>query len=481
VRHQVLAALILLKASAYPQSVAVRGLAYDSLHGKPLSGAFIGIPGTNLVAVSDSAGQFTFGAVPVGPHRFVMQHDVLDAVGLSAAGAQVVVTDGKALVTIAVPSFTRLWKTVCGPTPPGRDTGFVFGSVSHGKTPLSRAVLRASWIDVVGDSTALRTRQRALETETDSTGTYTLCGVPTKASVSVRVSAAVGGTSADLPALGTERIMRRDLNVEIAAPQQAAAPVMTTFTGHVVKSLDGAPISDADVILVGPRLSGSTNARGEFRIANVPAGSHTVQIRKIGFSFRDRVIDFPAGAGVEHTLQMSNITTLDSVKVTTRPYRDPNMDEFEERRKIGRGHFVTRAELLKAEGLTTGHFLQQVPNVVVHSGGGGEYVLGRGARCSATPPRVLPRTAPGVMCEIYYVPTEAEHNQGVPIACFARVFLDNALMNVGTPTPPFNLRDVPPTQIEAMELYARSAEVPPKYANLNSGCGVLVIHTRRPK
>src|SRR5690349_10341272 len=101
---------LLLLIAALPASaqVPLRGLAYDSLHGKPLAGAFVGIVGMNVSAVSDSAGRFVFPAVPKGTHRVVMQHDVLDAIGLSAAGARAVVNDEKDSVIVAVPSFGTL-------------------------------------------------------------------------------------------------------------------------------------------------------------------------------------------------------------------------------------------------------------------------------------------------------------------------------------------------------------------------------------
>jgi hypothetical protein len=92
-----------------------------------------------------------------------------------------------------------------------------------------------------------------------------------------------------------------------------------------------------------------------------------------------------------------------------------------------------------------------------------------------------PPAPSGSLCGIYYVPSSLEARAGVPVGCFSKVYLDNALANPGSPTPPFNLRDIPPTHVEAMEIYVRAAEVPPKYAHLNSGCGVVIIHTRRPK
>src|SRR5205085_3891167 len=124
--------LVFLASSATAQ-VPLRGLAYDSLHGRPLQGAFVGIAGMNVSAISDSMGRFVLPNVPKGTHRVVMQHDVLDAIGISAAGARAVVNGDKDSVVVAVPSFTTLSRAACGrDLSAAKDSGFVFGTVTRG-------------------------------------------------------------------------------------------------------------------------------------------------------------------------------------------------------------------------------------------------------------------------------------------------------------------------------------------------------------
>src|SRR5437868_15327591 len=95
-------------ASTAHAQLALRGIAYDSLHGRPLAGAFVGIAGMSVSAMSDSAGRFVLMNVPKGSQRVVMQHDVLDAIGLSAAGTRVNVNSDRDTVVVAVPSFGTL-------------------------------------------------------------------------------------------------------------------------------------------------------------------------------------------------------------------------------------------------------------------------------------------------------------------------------------------------------------------------------------
>jgi hypothetical protein len=212
-----LIALLVLSSVAGAQgSVPLRGVAYDSLHGRPLVGAFIGIPGLTVTAVSDSMGRFVLPAVPRGTHRVIMQHDVLDAIGIPGAGAQVVVTGERDSVVIVVPSLSTLWRAACGTVAPASaDSGFVFGSVLHGSQAVPGATVAASWIDLYVDSTkAVRQKQKLMEVETDSSGTFALCGVPTSTGLSLRATIGnYGSVWIDVPPLDKERIARRDLAI----------------------------------------------------------------------------------------------------------------------------------------------------------------------------------------------------------------------------------------------------------------------------
>lgn len=208
--------LLMIATSTVGAQVPLRGMAYDSLHGRPLSGAFIGIVGMNVSAVSDSMGRFVLLAVPKGTHRVVMQHDVLDAIGLSAAGARAVVNDERDSVVVAVPSFATLWQTACGREAPATsDSGFVFGNVMRGGQPVPGATVAVSWLDLYQDSTrAVRQKQKVMEVDADSTGYFSLCGVPTTTGLSLRANSGGNfGVWTDVDPLDKERIARRDLTI----------------------------------------------------------------------------------------------------------------------------------------------------------------------------------------------------------------------------------------------------------------------------
>ena len=217
--------LLMLAASSATAQIPLRGLAYDSLHGRPLSGAFIGIAGMNVTAVSDSAGRFVLPSVPRGTHQVVMQHDVLDAIGLSAAGARAVVNNERDSIIVAVPSFETLWRAACGrDAPAGADSGFVFGTVLRGGQPTPGATVAVSWLDLSIDSTkAVRQKQKIMEVDADSSGNFSLCGVPTTTGLSLRAnSGTTYGVWTDVPPLDKERIARRDLTIITLSRMQFA-------------------------------------------------------------------------------------------------------------------------------------------------------------------------------------------------------------------------------------------------------------------
>jgi hypothetical protein len=477
--------LLILAASPAAAQVPLRGLAYDSLHGRPLSGAFIGIVGMSVSAVSDSAGRFVLPSVPKGTHRVVMQHDVLDAIGLSAAGARAVVNGEKDSVIVAVPSFATLWRAACGREAPSvSDSGFVFGTVQRGNQPVPLSVVTVSWLDLSMDSTkAVRQKQKVMEVDADSSGNFALCGVPTTTGLSLRANIGTSfGVWTDIAPLDRERIARRDLSIIAISPTQFALPQTVAFTGRVRRDSTDAPLPEADVLIADLGLSGSTNERGEFRITGIPAGTHTVQVRKIGYAFSEQRIDFGTES-IDRTLIMSRITTLDSVRVTSRySPNDEAMRLFEENRKLGLGKFFTREDLEKSRERPMVDILSQLPGTKPLSvqGGLGYILSSRGTRSLSNDcaPQMQDHPAADTA-------TRRKVRAGQPppppclTGCFPHVFLDGADVS---PTEVPNINRFTPDQLEAIEVYAGGAQVPPEYNRLNkSYCGVIVLHTRRGK
>src|SRR5689334_15715149 len=185
--------LVAAAAAAVPaQNVTVRGVTFDSLHNAPLAGAFVTISGggKNRSATADSSGRFFFDGVAPGAYRVSMQHAAIDSLGFPGISTRATVTDGKREILIALPSFTSMWRSVCGGTTAPADSGFLFGSVRDATTGkgAANAYIDLSWIDVGFDAAKKVTQKRWRRTaRADSTGSFGVCGVP--ASVAVQVQA----------------------------------------------------------------------------------------------------------------------------------------------------------------------------------------------------------------------------------------------------------------------------------------------------
>jgi hypothetical protein len=262
----------------------------------------------------------------------------------------------------------------------------------------------------------------------------------------------------------------------------AGAQEKVTFAGRVVADTTHRPLADVDIVIPDLALGTTSGKDGSFRLAKVPSGAHGVRFRKIGYAMLDTTLRFDGKDSV--TIALVRITELDSMKVLG-DMRDPGMDDFERNRRMGLGHFYTRADIAKFDNLKTADFLVQTNGIVVNRGTGGEaWVQGKGRSASIRGKGVTVNQQDAIA--------------GAPAAgCFATVYLDNMqVYNPGRTNGPvrkelgitfnegamplFDVNSIPPSSIEAVEFYAGAAQIPSKYMGLNTNCGVLVIHTRRP-
>jgi hypothetical protein len=464
--------------------LVLRGTVVDSVGGSPVANAVVSLAGTIQVDTTDRAGAFSIGGVLPGRYSLNVNTPSLDSVN-AASRQSIMFADSSLSLTVRVPNAAMIVGAVCGRTNTATRLGsaIISGHVAtRDSAPLANARVTIQWEEITLVSNAPTRRIVGADTRSDARGDFRICGLHWRTPYTLYAKTDSGEANPFRIELGEgQRFARVELTVD------RARPAAGTFAGVVVDS-SGKPLAEVDVLITDIARSASTAADGSFRIQDLPAGSHAITVRKVGYGPLDATVDFTGGAVTDRRIVLTRITLLDSMSVTARPYRDPNMDEFEERRRIGIGHFVTRADIAKREGALTSSFLQQMPQLRITTAQLGDWPIGVSAkRCTEAMPDLqrIRNARPGVpsssRCEIIYVPSTDEARQGVPIACFSKVYLDNALMNPGMPTPPFNLRDIPPTQIEAMEYYARPAEVPMKFSNLNSGCGVIILHTRRPK
>jgi TonB-linked SusC/RagA family outer membrane protein len=100
-----------------------------------------------------------------------------------------------------------------------------------------------------------------------------------------------------------------------AAGAQAQAPAPGRIVGRVTTAEGDRPLPAATVILVGSTRGTTTDSAGRYTLSNVPAGSHRIQARRIGFvSATLPVVVAPGGAATANFSLVSSPIQLQEVQ-----------------------------------------------------------------------------------------------------------------------------------------------------------------------
>jgi hypothetical protein len=257
----------------------VRGVAYDSLAGRPLPGAFITAEPGGETAVADSAGRFLLvSARPV--RRLVAFHDLADQLGfgeLSAVRPDSAAPWARAMV--AIPGIATVWNRLCAPArrPGGLMGGIVFGTVTAAdrRTRVGGIGLVLQWESMrsLVDSVP---RLEQLATRTDSLGNYVFCGVQDFGPAAVVASSSAWRSDNVLVPADPSSLRRVDLIVGPVTGPGATATVQGRVLDETGAYLPAATVSIGGVpteILSGPN--------GRFTLPNVPTGSRMIAARRL--------------------------------------------------------------------------------------------------------------------------------------------------------------------------------------------------------
>ena len=214
---------------------------------------------------------------------------------------------------------------------------------------------------------------------------------------------------------------------------QPAGAQAAVIIGRVLSD-SGLVIVGAEVVLNGPRNLQRTNDKGEFTFTRVPAGFQIIGVRMPGFAVKVDTIEVEDAGEIRRDFRLSRIATeLPRVPVTTTPL-DRKLVEFNERRKLGVGRFLDSAAFANSHGTRTSDRLAKLPGVLIQRGRGSEV----------------------------FVTNTRQRRPGEPGSrsmCRAMVWLDG--VNLGTE---YNVNELDPSIIAAVEWYASNLTVPAKLA-----------------
>ena len=98
---------------------------------------------------------------------------------------------------------------------------------------------------------------------------------------------------------------------------QGGAAASGTVAGVVTDRLSRLPLQDARIAIPGTTLGALTNARGEYRVPNVPVGRVIVGVYRLGYAAVADTVQMTAGQTVTADFRMNpSVTTLSDVVVT---------------------------------------------------------------------------------------------------------------------------------------------------------------------
>lgn len=429
------------------------GAVRDSSSGEGVSAAQLTLRGTGLAARSDGTGQFRISGVLPGEYVLDIETPPLASIGVIHS-VSVKFADSTDAFVARVPKARDAIRSLCG----AKFGGLVVGTVRmlSDSTPARDSKVVIEW-NKDGDTSA--TQRQWLADSTDARGRFRICGVPSSTALTVRAESAIGAAApveARIPAEG-----------HFAAVQLVLDPKATRdarLGGVILSDANMQPVVEAEVSLPALGKTVYTNERGDFRLTDIPAGAHRVSVRRVGYRPLNVEIAFAPNQSVERRLLLSRVIVLDTVAVEART----RLPEFEENRRMGLGHFMTRATLEKQEERNLADILNQVSGARMMRAGSMGYLASRRAMGTS------------IANEVRWCQKLRFEGAKAPCACYAQVYLDNALLYGGFEgeTVP-DINTIPPSSIEAIEYYAGPAQTPVRYSRLNAQCGVLVIHTRR--
>lgn len=449
---------LLTAQESAPTSVArggatVRGMVHDSTRGFPLARAVVQLAAADRditsgrTVVTDSNGRFAFSGLTGGRYLLGFHHPLLDSLGIDLTPTAVEVSGDEVTTTLTVPSEASLRALVCGETRANRAGALLLGHVRDTRLggTLAGADVSVEWLEYAMGRGRVAPSVTRRTVRTASNGWFSLCDVPREGIVLVR--AIRGADSTDFVELsldGTD-LQRHDLYLATGD----AAPA-TVKLGGVVHRADGrSPLADATVSTADGR-SVRTNARGEFLLTGVPAGSRLLEVRAVGY-YPERIAvqaldDAPAITAELRTFR----SVLDTVKVLANFPRFDALRELRHRARSGIGRILLADDIAKRRPLVTSDLLRTIPGVFVTPGIGTDQTISmRGLFNNRCTPTLGLNGTPFLIGFQNAFPLTAQD-----LDSFAR-----------------------PDDLVGIEIYA-AAQVPPEYLLGGTACGAIVLWTR---
>jgi hypothetical protein len=285
-----------------------------------------------------------------------------------------------------------------------------------------------------------------LDTRSDANGVYLICTAPADEGLRIRALAedVQGEWTTQRLQAGTMR--RVDLKVPLYNPEQPGSIV-----GTVRDQEWGQAIRGVDVTVQGTDIRVESDMRGNFRIAELPWGDHTLVFDHPSYGHHEQTLRIIGGRS--HDLEVHlppQAIEMPPIIVRVRPRRwYGDMVSLQDRIERGVGYILTREEIEERQPVNLAEVLRVAPGVdVIQSGS--------------------------------------------PVTGTFDVRMRNAQNLLGQTCPPavwvdgVKWRDVRSAytgiagiEMEVVEIYNGPSQVPGEFLDSDASCGAIIVWTRR--
>ena len=228
-----------------------------------------------------------------------------------------------------------------------------------------------------------------------------------------------------------------------------------TLRGRVVEAVTHDAIEGAAVQLIDPAdmtvASGLTGASGTFVLSAPRPGSYRLRVASIGYATDGGTdLDLQGDQPHEVTVRLA-VAVIPLSPIAVRVDRVQKLERagFYDRRQLGQGTFLDRAEIEKRNTMTAGGLLRRIPGFRILTQGG-------------------------------FTDIQSRSTSGMS-SCRPGIFVDGSLVSgPRRSVTSFNLEDMGTADLEAVEIYSGAATVPTQYNTGDTACGLVMFWTRKP-
>jgi hypothetical protein len=447
---------------APPTTGFLQGVAFDSVHSEPLIGAMLQVEGTGRFTMTDSLGRFLIDSITPGAHRVLIDHPVLDTLGIQLVTPELTFAANEVTQTvIALPGGEKLSEMFCTAARRALGPGALVGRVREPDSDVAAEGARVSFVWYDPDPPGLpagirptRKAPRVREALVAADGSYRLCGLPEKFEGKLQAQRKDGGATAEVTIAQDGGLLTlRSMSVAplpVVATKGGSAPVpvqrgAARVFGKVTNA-SGAPVAGARVGLMGTSAAALTKANGEFMLDSLPAGTQAIVVRQLGYRPTEQTVELSARAPARVTVRLGNLVPeLSPVEVLSR--RDEGLQSvgfLDRKRNSAGGRFMGTEEIEKRNALQFTDLMRTMPGMRVSSSGDGQAMV------------TSSRSSSGSGC-VTIIVDGAKWQQLQPgdLDSFVR-----------------------PEEVAAIEVYASGASMPPQFATPGQDCGAVVVWTK---